>query len=86
MVLPLRGRLDSEALGSTWQSLTRRQGSAETEFLNGEVVRLAKGVGQQAPINEGLLRISQEMATNRETPGKYTPHQLRILLGLEHSS
>ncbi|MBA7697305.1 hypothetical protein ES703_105968 [subsurface metagenome] len=82
MTLPLRGRLDTEAQSSTWQSLARRQGSVETEFLNGEVVRLAKKLGQWAPINEGLLRISREMATNSETPGKYTPNQLRVLLGL----
>lgn len=73
---------DPEAQSSTWQSLTRRQGSVETEFLNGEVVRLARKLGERAPINEGLLRICQEMAANRETPGKYTPAQLRVLLGL----
>ncbi len=82
ITLPPRGSLDMEAQGSTWQSLTRRQGSVETEFLNGEVVRLAKKLGQRAPINEELLRISEEMAANRETPGKYTPNQLCALLGL----
>lgn len=73
---------DPEAQSSTWQSLTRRQGSVETEFLNGEVVRLARKLGERAPINESLLHICQEMAANREKPGKYTPGQLRVLLGL----
>ncbi len=82
---PLRGKLDTEAQGSTWQSLARNQGAVETEFLNGEVVRLAKKLGRQAPINEMLLRISQEMAANREPPGKYTPAQLCKLLGINHS-
>ncbi|MBI4287523.1 MAG: ketopantoate reductase family protein [Chloroflexi bacterium] len=73
---------DPEAQSSTWQSLTRRHGSVETEFLNGEVVRLARKLGERAPINEVLVRVCQEMAANREPPGKYTPTQLRELLGV----
>jgi 2-dehydropantoate 2-reductase len=73
---PLRGNLDTEAQSSTWQSLSRQQGCVETEFLNGEVVRLARRLGRQAPVNEILLRISQEMAAKHEVPGKYTPAQL----------
>lgn len=68
---------------STWQSLARRQGTVETEFLNGEIVRLARKSGRQVPVNEGLLHIAQEMAASREPPGKYTPAQLCALLGLE---
>jgi 2-dehydropantoate 2-reductase len=79
---PLRGRLDTEAQSSTWQSLARNQGTVETEFLNGEVVRLASELGQKAPINEKLSHISLEMAANNEPPGKYTPAQLSALLGL----
>ncbi len=82
---PLRGSLSTEAQSSTWQSLAREQGTVETEFLNGEVIRLARKLGRQAPINEMLLRISQEMAANNELPGKYTPAQLSSLLGLAHS-
>ncbi|MBA7635714.1 hypothetical protein ES703_43318 [subsurface metagenome] len=83
---PLRGSLDTEAQSSTWQSLAREQGTVETEFLNGEVIRLARRLGRQAPINEMLLRISQEMAGNRELPGKYSPAQLSELLGLARSA
>ncbi|MFC2004701.1 ketopantoate reductase family protein [Chloroflexota bacterium] len=82
---PLSGRLDTEAQSSTWRSLAREQGTVETEFLNGEVIRLARRLGRQAPINEMILRISQEMAGNRELPGKYTPAQLSSLLGLARS-
>ncbi|MFC1974712.1 ketopantoate reductase family protein [Chloroflexota bacterium] len=82
---PLRGKLDTKAQSSTWQSLARKQGTVETEFLNGEVIRLAKKLGHQAPINEILLRISQEMAANHEPPGKYTPAQLMVQLGLASS-
>jgi 2-dehydropantoate 2-reductase len=85
IVEPLRGRIDTEAQSSTWQSLARKQGTVETEFLNGEVVRLARRLGRQAPINEALLRISQELAANHELPGKYTAAELNSLLGLAHS-
>lgn len=79
---PLRGRIDTEAQSSTWQSLVRKQGTVETEFLNGEVVRLSRRLNRQAPINETLVRISQEMANNHELPGKYTLSQLVSLLGI----
>jgi 2-dehydropantoate 2-reductase len=83
---PLRGRLDTEAQSSTWQSLARKQGSVETDFLNGEVVRLAGGLGEKAPVNEGLLKICEEMAVKREPPGRYTPAELAEALGLKGSS
>ncbi len=82
ITMPLRGRLDSGAQSSTWQSLARRTGTIETEFLNGEVVRLAKKLGRQAPVNEKLWNICLEMSANRDLPGKYTPSQLHQLLGL----
>jgi 2-dehydropantoate 2-reductase len=78
-----RGELTNEAQSSTWQSLARGQGSVETEFLNGEAVRLAKKLGIHAPINAALLRISQEMAAKCEKPGKYSGTQLAELLGLK---
>lgn len=78
-----RSILDIEAKSSTWQSLARRQGTVESDFLNGEIVRLAKRLGTQAPINETLLRICQEMAAKRELPGKYTPTELLRLVGLD---
>ena len=67
---------------STWQSLARGQGAVETEFLNGEVVRLAERLGTHAPVNAGLTRIALEMAAAGERPGKYSPAELRALLGV----
>ncbi|MFC1941464.1 ketopantoate reductase family protein [Chloroflexota bacterium] len=78
-----RSNPDLRVKNSSWQSLTRQQGSVETDFFNGEIVRLAKQLGRQAPINETLLRIMKEMAANREPPGKYTLAELRRLIGLD---
>lgn len=72
--------------GSTWQSLarprSRQRGDTEVDFLNGEIMRLAERMGRKAPVNETLLRITLEMAANREQPGKYTPTELCRLVGL----
>jgi len=75
--------LSGMPLGSTWQSLTRQQGAVETEFLNGEIVRIAAKFGKRAPINETLLHITAEMAANHELPGKYSPIELIRLLKLD---
>jgi 2-dehydropantoate 2-reductase len=77
----VRGSLNTGGGSSTWQSLTREQGSVETEFLNGEVVRLCQRLGRKAPVNEMLLRISQEMAEKHEKPGRYTADQLISIVG-----
>lgn len=79
---PLRQQLHVHALGSTWQSLMRREGTVETEYLNGEIVRLAEQIGREAPINRTLTRIAAEMADRRDVPGRYTPANLSALLGL----
>ena len=78
----VRGHLTTATQSSTWQSLARRQGSVETEFLNGEIVRVAGRLGLEAPFNQKLVEISREMAANREPPGKYTAAQLSARLGL----
>ncbi|MFC2035313.1 ketopantoate reductase family protein [Chloroflexota bacterium] len=82
ITVPLHGQLNSEAKSSTWQSLARHQGSTETEYLNGEIVRVANKLGLLAPINRKIVEISQEMAVNHEPPGKYTPVRLSEILEL----
>ena len=81
---PLLGTVEHEAQSSTWQSLAREQGTVETDFMNGEVVRLAAKLRKKAPVNEKLLQITKEMAASREHPGKYTAEQLSCMLGLEY--
>jgi 2-dehydropantoate 2-reductase len=78
----VRSQFHSGAQSSTWQSLARRQGSVEVDFLNGEIVRVAERIGITAPLNKKMVEISREMAVNREPPGKYTPAQLSEILGL----
>ena len=63
-------------LGSSWQSLVRKQGSIEADFLNGEIVRLGRKYQIPTPYNGLMQRISGEMARSQELPGIYTEEQL----------
>jgi 2-dehydropantoate 2-reductase len=63
-------------LGSSWQSLLRRQGSIETDYLNGEIVFLGRKHGIPTPFNAVLQRVANEMAAARELPGKYSAEEL----------
>jgi 2-dehydropantoate 2-reductase len=78
-VRPVPG-VDGPLGGSTWQSLARGAGSIETDYLNGEVVRLARASGVPAPINEGLQRLARQAAAERRAPGSVSPEELRRLL------
>lgn len=79
-IRPVPG-VESELGGSTWQSLARGSGSIETDYLNGEIVRLARLAGVPAPLNEGLQRLARQAAVERRAPGSISPEELaRILL------
>lgn len=81
---PVRGRVDIRAFSSTWQSLARRSGTAEVEYLNGEIVRVAErlGIEVEVPINNTLTCIVMDMAARKEPPGRYTSQELAKTLGL----
>jgi len=79
---PDRGSVGVESHGSTWQSLMRGEGTVETEFLNGEIVRLAQRLGSEAPLNAALQRIVEDMAAKGQKPGTYSPDQLAAAMGI----
>lgn len=81
-MVPPRAALNTPEQSSTWQSLGRQQGTVETDFLNGEIVRVAKHIGRAAPVNETITRLASEMAADKEKPGKYPPAELHRLLGI----
>ncbi|MFC4244176.1 ketopantoate reductase family protein [Gryllotalpicola reticulitermitis] len=63
--------------GSSWQSLARGSGSIESDYLNGEIARLARSVGVPAPVNEGLQRAARRAAEERRPPASVSAAQLR---------
>jgi 2-dehydropantoate 2-reductase len=58
---------------STWQSLKRGAGTVEVDYLNGEILLLARLHGRSAPVNEALARIGNELARRREAPSHLDP-------------
>ncbi len=67
---------------STWQSLSRNTGNLETDFLNGEIVRIAHRNGITAPLNAALARAARAALRDGLGPGGYPAAQLAELLGI----
>jgi 2-dehydropantoate 2-reductase len=59
--------------GSSWQSLTRGTGSIETDYINGEIVLLARERGLHAPYNENAVRWANRFAWEGRQPRTLTP-------------
>ncbi|GAB3743917.1 ketopantoate reductase family protein [Microlunatus parietis] len=68
--------------GSTWQSLARGSGSVETDYLNGEIVRIANEYGLPAPVNTRVAALARAAARSGQRPGDVTAEQLGRDLGL----
>lgn len=68
--------------GSTWQSLSKGRGNAETDFLNGEIVAIAHAAGLAAPVNAALARLGRQAAAGGARPGDLSADELRALVGL----
>ncbi|WP_099022478.1 ketopantoate reductase family protein [Mycolicibacterium palauense] len=68
---------------STSQSLSRNTGNVETDYLNGEIVRLAHRHGIAAPVNAALTRAARAASRDGQGTGQYSPEQLAELVGLD---
>jgi 2-dehydropantoate 2-reductase len=53
---------------STWQSLARRAGEVETDYLNGEIVLLGRLHGVPTPLNQALCRLADRLARDGADP------------------
>ena len=71
--------------GSTWQSLQRGTGNVETDYLNGEIARIAHGLGREAPLNARLASLVRQAADRGQQPGAVTADELAEALGLSYA-
>jgi 2-dehydropantoate 2-reductase len=72
--------------GSSWQSLARRSGSIEADYLNGEIVLLGRLHGFPTPVNETLRRLANRWAVERRPAGTMPVEEFEgALSGLEAS-
>jgi len=62
--------------GSSWQSLARRSGSIEADYLNGEIVLLGRLHGVATPVNETLQRLVNAAAREGREPGSLSAVEL----------
>ncbi len=46
---------------SSWQSVALGRRSLEVDYLNGEIVLMARAMGLTAPVNEALVRLGDEL-------------------------
>lgn len=76
----------AELGGSTWQSLQRGTGNAETDYLNGEIVHLAHRMGRAAPVNAALARAVRAAVAEGARPGEVPAERLRELVGLHEAT
>jgi 2-dehydropantoate 2-reductase len=74
---------DAGPSNSTWQSLSRNTGNAETDFFNGEIVRLAHRHGIAAPLNAALAGAARAAVRNGLGPSRYSASELAELMGLD---
>jgi 2-dehydropantoate 2-reductase len=67
------------ASNSTWQSLSRNTGNVETDFFNGEIVRIAHRHGITAPLNAAVARAARSTVRNGLGPSRYSAAELAQL-------
>ncbi len=68
---------------STWQSFSRGTGNAESDYFNGEIVRIAHRHGLTAPLNAAVARAARAALTSGLGPSQLSAAQLAELLGIE---
>lgn len=66
--------------GSTLQSLLRKTGSLETDFMNGEIVLLGRLNGVPTPVNARAQSVGAKLARDSKAPGSMTLDELEALL------
>ena len=80
-VEPVPGLEDARLGSSTWQSLSRGTGSVETDYLNGEIVRIAHERGLSAPVNALLARLARTVVRDGRGPGSSSADELVEAVG-----
>lgn len=62
--------------GSTWQSVERGLPSVETDYLNGEIVRLGRLFGVPTPVNAAIQAVMREITRRSREPRTLDPAEL----------
>jgi 2-dehydropantoate 2-reductase len=68
---------------SSFQSLARGTGAVEADYLNGEIVLVARELGIDAPVNELVRQAINRLAHERRSPRSVPAEELLAQLGIE---
>ncbi|HLG17671.1 MAG TPA: 2-dehydropantoate 2-reductase [Blastocatellia bacterium] len=71
---------EKRSYASMWQDLYLGRKTHEGEFLNGEIIALARGLGMSTPYNSTLLEVINRMFSEGLKPGILSPAELRSLI------
>ncbi len=74
-------KASADARSSMWEDLDKRR-STEVDYLNGEIVDLAKKAGVEAPINAGVVKLIKKAETAANGPPNLPASVLLEKLGL----
>jgi 2-dehydropantoate 2-reductase len=77
---PIPGR--PRSAGSAWQSLARRTGEIEADYINGEIVLLGRLHGVDTPVNAAVQRLANNAAQQRLEPGSFRPAEVALAAGI----
>lgn len=66
----------SRSGGSTWQSVTRGLGAVETDYLNGDIVKLGREIGVPTPMNERIQRTMWAFLRRAASAGSLDPQEI----------
>jgi 2-dehydropantoate 2-reductase len=83
---PMRYPSGARHGSSTWQSLERKAGTTEADYLNGEVVLLGRLHGVPTPVNTALQRVAARMAREAMAPGSIPMSDLLAEVGSEEKA
>lgn len=76
------GDVDGPRPGSSlWQSVSRGTGTTEVDYLNGEIVRLARLTGAAAPANALMQHLTREVAAGRIPVAGFTESEVLEMIG-----
>ena len=77
-IVPVDGR--DRPGGSSWQSVARRTGNIETDYLNGEIVLLGRLHGIATTANLVLQRLANRLIREGGEPGSWSVESIRSMI------
>ena len=79
------GEIDGvgRAGGSTYQSIANGKADIETDYLNGEIVKLGRLYGVHTPANAAMQKLMTRMIRERMQPRQFSLEDIDALISAE---